>query len=634
MAIVTWNGKAGDGLWGTGGNWDSGSAPVSGEDVVLPTLSSAYTVSLDTTEPGSGSFNSLTIDNGVTLQMGGETLSATTISLAGLAFLEGHGTVNGALSGSGLITATGGALTFTGDVTGTTGLDIGGSATLLLNGGSNSASQATFLGSGGTLEIGAGASLTLTNAFDASANTLKLDSSSSQFTDSAGITLGGNGLITGTGTINAAINGGSSASGVITASGGALTINGAIDASGSASTLEIASGSTLDLAGNVGVNGTIQPTLQFLAGAGIFQDTAVTQGSVDLGTISGFTGSDQIQLQAFGSGDHATVSGDTLTISNAASTLSQTYTFSSAANLGWFHQNGSVDELTACFMAGALIRTPDGEAAVETMKVGDLVVTASGALRPLKWIGSRAYSARFAGNNRDLLPIRFKAGSLAEGVPTRDLLVSPKHAMFLDGVLIPAEHLVNGATIAQEPPGEDIHYFHLELETHDVLIAEGAFSESFVDDDSRSMFQNAHEFRELYPDERPKEARYCKPRVEHGFALDRVRRRLAARAGLGFPAATDFGNLVGVVERCDHEGVSGWAFNTSFPNAPVCLDVTIDGAFAGYAYAETERPNGDRSFDLRFASPLDPSRPHEIELRRSADGALLGRRLIPAIEAA
>ncbi len=391
---------------------------------------------------------------------------------------------------------------------------------------------------------------------------------------------------------------------------------------------------TLDLAGNIGVNGTIQPTLQFLAGAGIFQDTAVAQGSVNLGTVSGFTGNDQIQLQAFGSGDHATVSGDTLTIDNAASTLSQTYTFSSTANLGWFQQNGSVDDLTACFMAGALIRTPDGEAAVETMKVGDLVVTASGALRPLKWIGSRAYSARFAGNNRDLLPIRFKAGSLAEGVPTRDLLVSPKHAMFLDGVLIPAEHLVNGATIVQEPPGEDIHYFHLELETHDVLIAEGAFSESFVDDDSRSMFQNAHEFRELYPDERSREASYCKPRVEHGFALDRVRRRLAARAGLGFPAATDFGALLGAVEHCDHEGASGWALNTAYRNAPVCLDAIVDGAFMGYAYAEAAREKGGWRFDLRFPVALDPSRRHEIELRRSADGVLLGRRLIPAIEAA
>ena len=288
----------------------------------------------------------------------------------------------------------------------------------------------------------------------------------------------------------------------------------------------------------------------------------------------------------------------------------------------------------ACYCAGTLIATARGEVAVEELQIGDLVLTASGALRPLKWIGTRAYSARFAGNNPDLLPIRFMAGSLADNVPARDLLVSPKHAMFLDGVLIPAEHLVNGATIVQEQPGEDIHYFHLELDSHDVLIAEGAFSESFVDDDSRGMFQNARDFQKLYPGERAKEAVYCAPRVEDGYALDRVRRRLAERAGLAFPAATDFGLLLGVIEHCDHEGVSGWALNTAFPNAPVCLDVIVDGAFAGYAYAETEKPNGDRAFSLRFRAPLDPASPHEIELRRSADGALLGDGLIPAEEAA
>ncbi len=64
------------------------------------------------------------------------------------------------------------------------------------------------------------------------------------------------------------------------------------------------------------------------------------------------------------------------------------------------------------------------------------------------------------------------------------------------------------------------------------------------------------------------------------------------------------------VEHCDHDGVSGRALNTAFPNAPVCLDVIVDGVFAGYAYTEAKTPNGDRGFDLRFAPALDPSRPH------------------------
>ena len=295
---------------------------------------------------------------------------------------------------------------------------------------------------------------------------------------------------------------------------------------------------------------------------------------------------------------------------------------------------GYAETSPACYCAGTAIATARGDVAVEDLKIGDLLLTASGKLRPLKWIGTRAYSARFARNNAELLPIRFKAGSVAPGVPARDLLVSPKHAMFLDGVLIPAEHLVNGATIVKEAPGEDIHYFHLELETHDVLIAEGAFSESFVDDDSRGMFQNAHEFGALYPDERPGEAVYCAPRVEDGYALDRVRRRLAERAGLSYPAAADFGALLGAVERCDHEGVSGWALSTAFRNAPVCLDVIVDGVFMAYAYAASARAKGGWRFDMRFCAALDPSRAHDIELRRSADGARLARLVLSDVRSA
>ena len=184
----------------------------------------------------------------------------------------------------------------------------------------------------------------------------------------------------------------------------------------------------------------------------------------------------------------------------------------------------------ACYCAGTLIRTERGDVPVEALAIGDRVVTQSGALEPIRWIGTRSYNGRFLAGHRNLLPIRFRAGSLGEGVPARDLLVSPKHAMLIDGVLVAAELLVNGATIVQERTAAQVDYFHIELARHAVIWAEGAASETFVDDESRGMFHNAHTFGALYPDTAPAVAEYCAPRLTDGFELEAIRRRLAARA--------------------------------------------------------------------------------------------------------
>jgi hypothetical protein len=101
--------------------------------------------------------------------------------------------------------------------------------------------------------------------------------------------------------------------------------------------------------------------------------------------------------------------------------------------------------------------------------------------------------------------------------------------MFLDGLLIPAHCLVNGKTILQERGLDRVDYYHVVLDSHDVLLAEGAPSESFMDDDSRSMFHNAGEFDALYPNATRPDG-YCARRVEQGAELEAIRRRLAAVA--------------------------------------------------------------------------------------------------------
>jgi Hint domain len=184
-----------------------------------------------------------------------------------------------------------------------------------------------------------------------------------------------------------------------------------------------------------------------------------------------------------------------------------------------------------CYCAGTLILTDRGEVAVEDLAIGDKVVTVSGAAQAIRWIGRRAYDGRFIAGNRQVLPIRIAPGAIADGVPARDLWVSPGHAMYIDGLLVQAEYLVNGMTIAQAETVEAVKYFHIELDEHDVVFAEGAPAETFVDCDNRLMFGNGAQYSTLYPnDERPSWA-YCAPRLEWGAdELTAIRAALLQRA--------------------------------------------------------------------------------------------------------
>ncbi len=147
-------------------------------------------------------------------------------------------------------------------------------------------------------------------------------------------------------------------------------------------------------------------------------------------------------------------------------------------------------ETSLCFLEGTMIAVPGGEVAVENLQPGTLVLTADGTAEPVRWLGTRAVSTRFA-DPMHAYPVRIAAGALDDGVPSRDLLLSPDHALLLDGILIQAAALVNGGDVQRETTMPDnFTYYHVELANHALILAEGQPAETFVDNVSRGHFDN------------------------------------------------------------------------------------------------------------------------------------------------
>ena len=139
-----------------------------------------------------------------------------------------------------------------------------------------------------------------------------------------------------------------------------------------------------------------------------------------------------------------------------------------------------------------------------------------------------------------LATIRVKAGTFDESVPSRDLLVSPDHALLVYGVMIQAGALVNGASIVREPNVPDVWvYYHVELDDHSLILAEGAPAETFVDNIERLAFDNWSEFEALLPEGKTVEELPYPRAKAHGQAPVDIRVRLAERAQIIGAASKD-----------------------------------------------------------------------------------------------
>jgi hypothetical protein len=182
----------------------------------------------------------------------------------------------------------------------------------------------------------------------------------------------------------------------------------------------------------------------------------------------------------------------------------------------------------ACFLEGTVISTEHGEVPVEELVVGQCVhAVVGGKPAPIIWIGHRTIDCSRHPQPKQVWPVRISAGAFGRGKPSRDLYLSPDHAVYVEDVLIPVKYLINGSSIVQVPRAK-VTYYHVELPQHDVVLANGMHAESYLAGADRTIFANNGGPISLYPDlsSRVWEAEGCAPLVITGPAFQAARQRI------------------------------------------------------------------------------------------------------------
>jgi hypothetical protein len=185
-----------------------------------------------------------------------------------------------------------------------------------------------------------------------------------------------------------------------------------------------------------------------------------------------------------------------------------------------------------CYVRGTRIRTDRGDAAIEDLVIGDLVVTLSGEKKPVKWLGHRFIDCSRHPDPQSSWPIRVSANAFAENVPSRDLWLSPGHGVWVDDVLITISEMQNGASVTQQERSS-VEYWHVELNEHDVVFAENLAAETYGGW-MRSFFANGGTVVEAHPDmSEEAAAKTYLPRVSGGPQVERVKTLLRDRVEAG-----------------------------------------------------------------------------------------------------
>ncbi len=429
------------------------------------------------------------------------------------------------------------------------------------------------------------------------------------------------GLIQGGGSGNAVIFGGSGDRMILNS--GARFVGSITDQAGNGA-LELASSSS---AGLFDMGGTVSgfTAVTFDNGGQWTLEGNITELGSPTVAISGFTIGDTLVLQGFTATSETFVSGvNALQLSNGSSVDQITLLGPFTSNEFTISAVAGGTEVHICYLRGTRILTPSGERPVEDLAPGDEVVARHAGIARLKWIGRQNYAARFLRRDTALLPVRILPGALGEGLPRRELVVSPGHSVLLGEVLVLARDLVNGVTILQDSAPDLIEYYALELEAHDCVLAEGVFAETYADAPGlRAHFHNAAEFYAAFPHHvEPEALRLCAPRPEGGPSLEAALRPVVTRAA----SLVNPGSLRGYVEILADDGtVEGWAQDAANPELPVQLDICADGVVVGSVLARGYRGDlrdagiGKGRAVFCFLAPPGAC----VSVHRAADGAML-----------
>ncbi|MBV9862377.1 MAG: Hint domain-containing protein [Alphaproteobacteria bacterium] len=294
---------------------------------------------------------------------------------------------------------------------------------------------------------------------------------------------------------------------------------------------------TLDLSGGPNIVGTGSIVFGGPAELELLQDIEPPLNSSTFqNTLANFTVGDSLYLNDLvydSKASSAVFSNGTLTVTEGSTKNS--FTMTGVPDGTQFNaQQAPNDRFSTvvtempCFCQGTMILTPAGEVPVEDLRIGDLVTTLSGAVQPIAWVGQGR--SLVTGANPGARPIIVHAGALAESVPRRDLHLTRGHSLYLDGVLIPVECLVNDRSIVWDEAVRVVEFYHIELPRHGVLLANGAPAESYKENANHALFHNADR-----PAFAPGDSGWYAPVRDNGPEVEAAWRRLLLRSGFVSP---------------------------------------------------------------------------------------------------